>query len=879
MRKAQRKIDTYFIWLKQADNLDQMLDALHVVQKCLEQNKTKTKHIQKEISRRLSLGARAAADYIYLLKVLGAILEETTGLISMSEFGRDLLKRPKEAYSRIREKLAGYGPFVWFIKYILMKGEIDGDEAVGIIGLGPPNRTEHSIEIRRRRRDVFRSWAHKLGLVSVDRRSGKVVGNKGAIRNFLKNTSHLNMYTEYTALYNPQAEELYKTKGWRIGVRRAVLVSLVQKYGEVDRAALKHTLESVIDYSKSTFSFDDDVLSLRSCGILDVDGNSISKQIATVGARSFGRYVMVARKYYGLYKQLFKKADRLLQRVRVIRWGVSPTTLPIVENEATLEFNVQNINPVKAKVGVNCSLEDVRLKPKSVTIPAGTKSHRFEVKIYFRSPPQTVSSNVWLRSSGFLLEPSKVDVGIVPISYIELLISQPQILEKYYEYVNKNIDQVAFNLPEMETNLKSLGSISRELAGRIESELLPKREISKTLIDCKSSISEGRIDLFASAYSDLVSKAGQNREWRGRLEEIGNAFQRKIIEMAKSRILIEHITESRMFSQVNIIPALSMFLVPRKAIKFLSYLSTARTDAAYKFMETIQGFWGEGLPDQALVLIIDGLGYVQAKIFEKYLQLSNFEYRLLPCISTFPSTTAPGHASLIVGSYPREHGIVDFKSRLASLPIMELLKQIAILHGTFPTALSKLPISKPAFPKVRTYPDQLKHYFSSCQDVEEPIVFLRVSLDGELASEDESEVLRGGGHLQGPYHDTVRTRYQNIVEAATDFLPSNSLLIMTSDHGMMPVYDTVQTIKGKDMMKLGRTVMTNRDVEADDYLRYRKDELIALGMPEDIPSFAYTPSFGKTLDTSSYAKRGDHGGLTPEEMLVPLIMIKKKGEL
>lgn len=879
MRKAERKIDTYFIWLKQADNLDQMLVALQVVQKCLEKNKTKTKYIQKEISRRLSFGARAAADYIYLLKVLGAVLEETTGLISMSEFGRGLLKHRKEAYSRIRGKLAGYGPFVWFIKYILLKGEIDGDEAVGIIGLGPPNRREHSMEIRRRRRDVFRSWAHKLGLVSVDRRSGKVIGNKRAIRNFLKNTSHLNMCTEYTALYNPQAEELYKTEGWRIGIRRAVLVSLVQKYGEVDRAAAKHTLETVIDYSKSTFSFDDDVLSLRSCGILDVDDDSIRKQIATVGARSFGRYVMVARKYYGLYKQLLQKADKLLQRVRVIRWSVSPTTLPMVENEATLEFNVQNNNPVKAKVGVSCSLEDVKLKPKSVTIPAGTKSHRFEVKIYFQFPPQTISSDVRLKSSSFVLEPSRVGISIVPISYIELLINQPQILEKYYEYVNKNIEEIASNLPEMKANLESLGSISKELAGRIESELLPRREISKVLIDCKSRISQGQIDLFATAYSDMVLKAGQSLEWRGRLEEIGNAFQRKIIEMAKSNILIEDVTENRVVSQVNIIPALSMFLVPRKTIKFLSYLGTARTNAASRFMEIIQGFWGKGLPDQAVVLIVDGLGFVQVKIFEKYLRLSNFEYRLLPCISTFPTTTAPGHVSLIVGSYPREHGIINFKSRMASLPIIDLLTQIAVLHGTFPTALSKLPVSKPALPKARTYPDQLRHYFNSCQDIEKPIVFLRVSLDGELSSEDESEVLRGGGHLQGPYHDTVRTRYQNIVEAATDFLPSNSLLLITSDHGMMPVYDTVQTIKSKDMMKLGRTVMTDRDLKSDDYLRYRKDELIALGMPEDIPSFAYTPNFGKTLDISSYAKRGDHGGLTPEEMLVPLIMIKKKGEL
>ena len=298
------RVNVVFMWIKQADSLRNLIKALRVIRKSEEKGTLSKTVIQEKIMREIGAKEkRAAQDYLALGVITGAVKEDVAKIIHLTPYGKSII-RARNPLELVGKALSNYGPFVWFLRNIEERNVVRHGEDVAIIGLGSSTNKEHSIDVIRRRRDSFRSWANSLGLIEV--RHDRTIRKTNKLESFLEKSDQGTMQVHSKYLYNPvKAEELYGVSTSEIGVRRAVLLSILQGQGSITLSRLESAMCSVFDYPK--LSVYDDVLALQSCGLADVKNQTAKKYMNSTGAATFGKFVIVGRSRWSQFKKKMKQ--------------------------------------------------------------------------------------------------------------------------------------------------------------------------------------------------------------------------------------------------------------------------------------------------------------------------------------------------------------------------------------------------------------------------------------------------------------------------------------------------------------------------------------------------------------------------------------------
>jgi len=335
-----------FMWIKQADSLQNLVTALQVVRKCEETGTLNKTTIQGQIMKEIrTKEKRAAQDYLTLAMITGAVKEDVAKIIHLTPYGKSMLDS-KDPIVLIGKALSSYGPFVWFLRNVEKKELVKHGEDVAIIGLGSLTNKEHSIDVIRRRRDSFRSWANTFGLIEV--RHDGTIRKTDKLEEFLKDSDKGTMQVHSKYIYNPlNAEEIYGLPGSEVSVRRSVILSILQEHGSIAWNMLESAVNSVFEYPR--LSFKDDILALQSCGLVDLEDQIIKKYMNSTGAATFGKYVIVGRAEWSQFKDRMKKICHKLN-LRVPEYVLRKEEKEIIEEEEEvigepMQLGVMNYAP------------------------------------------------------------------------------------------------------------------------------------------------------------------------------------------------------------------------------------------------------------------------------------------------------------------------------------------------------------------------------------------------------------------------------------------------------------------------------------------------------------------------------------------------------
>jgi hypothetical protein len=334
-----------FMWIKQADSLQNLITALKVVRKCEESGTLDKTAIQERIMKEIrAKEKRAAQDYLALGMITGAVKEDVAKIIHLTPYGKSILNA-KNPLELIGKALSSYGPFVWFLRNIEDRSSLKHGEDVAIIGLGSQTNKEHSIDVIRRRRDSFRSWANSLGLIEV--RHDGIIRKADKLEEFLKDSEKGTMQVHSKYIYNPlNAEDLYGVSGSEVSVRRSVILSILQEHGSIAWSMLESTISSLFEYPR--LSFKDDVLALQSCGLVDREDQTIKKFMNSTGAATFGKYVIVGRAEWRQFKEKMKQVCRKLN-LQIPEYVLGEEEEEVVEEEEIIgepmQLGVMNYAP------------------------------------------------------------------------------------------------------------------------------------------------------------------------------------------------------------------------------------------------------------------------------------------------------------------------------------------------------------------------------------------------------------------------------------------------------------------------------------------------------------------------------------------------------
>lgn len=334
-----------FMWIKQADSLRNLVTALQVVRKCEKSGTLDKTTIQEKIMEKIrTKEKRAAQDYLALAMIIGAVKEDVAKIIHLTPYGKSILSS-EDPFVLIGKALSSYGPFVWFLRNIQKKKVMKHGEDVAIIGLGSPTNKEHSIDVIRRRRDSFRSWANTLGLIEV--RHDGTIRETSELEEFLKDSDKGTMQVHSKYIYNPlNAGDIYGLPGSEVSIRRSVILSILQEHGSIAWNMLESAINSVFEYPQ--LSFEDDILALQSCGLIDIEDQMIKKYMSSTGAATFGKYVIVGRAEWSRFKDRMKQVCRKLN-LRVPEYVLGEEEEIIEEEEEVIgepmQLGVMNYAP------------------------------------------------------------------------------------------------------------------------------------------------------------------------------------------------------------------------------------------------------------------------------------------------------------------------------------------------------------------------------------------------------------------------------------------------------------------------------------------------------------------------------------------------------
>ncbi len=371
-----------------------------------------------------------------------------------------------------------------------------------------------------------------------------------------------------------------------------------------------------------------------------------------------------------------------------------------------------------------------------------------------------------------------------------------------------------------------------------------------------------------------------------------------------------------------------------------------------------QSVFPKGDFSHVFLILVDSLGYLSFKKFQKYFTLPEGTI-ISPITSIFPSTTAAALASFSTGLFPQEHGL--FEWRLYLPEVGDIIKTLPFcLDGsrqqdqleTLGFNPEKIFFKKPTIyqkllkKRVTCFSFNHQDYYKSAfariaQNGAKLIPFTNLS---ELLTTLNKTIIRATekhsktfsyvyldsldfiGHKYGPQSPYFETELAQIALMISKFLIKNlkeslqskSLLLITADHGQIQV-NPQKTIYLNRFYKLKKVLAQNangkpilatggpRDIflhlkkgEKNNTIKYLKEKLNARADVYDTSQVLKKGWFGNSAVSSKkfqdrlgdvlvlpkkegtvwlddgekkIDKLGHHGGLSAEEMIIPLISI------
>ena len=333
----------------------------------------------------------------------------------------------------------------------------------------------------------------------------------------------------------------------------------------------------------------------------------------------------------------------------------------------------------------------------------------------------------------------------------------------------------------------------------------------------------------------------------------------------------------------------------------------------------------------AIVFTVDGLGAhnLTARVGQaRFLAAQRTKKDVARTV--FPSTTASALTSLLTGAEPGEHGIVGYRARVPGTDtVVNQLKgwdEGAIDPGTWqraePLMAREAALGRPCF--VVTRPEFASSGFTrattrGAQMHTAASVSERAQLAADLAARHPSALvyvytpdLDGAGHKHGWQSEQWSAALETVDGAVRDLaraLPADVGAVVTADHGMVdvprhrhllladgdPLLEGVRLVGGEPRMlhlytedgcaaavhqawtaaESGRSWILSRDEAIDSGLFGRVDAAVRARIGDVLVAARGGVAYydDRVADKAGQKMIGQHGSLSPEETVVPLIRL------
>ncbi|BDC18918.1 alkaline phosphatase family protein [Acidianus sp. HS-5] len=291
--------------------------------------------------------------------------------------------------------------------------------------------------------------------------------------------------------------------------------------------------------------------------------------------------------------------------------------------------------------------------------------------------------------------------------------------------------------------------------------------------------------------------------------------------------------------------------------------------------------------DKLAFVLVDGLGWNLAKDIRT-------SVNPIQVNSIFPSITVTVFATLLTAKKPGEHGILGWriinKENGSIENLMQKLKNESIELDTYfqntsslfimPDVATKSMMSRLKVIPYFTFWDGLYKFKTALEMQSNDFIFFYIPY------------VDAASHLYGPYHEVTLSTARDVVQKidciSTYFKEKYSILV-TADHGHTQISNIVDLKKDKDFMeemdfppygdhrslmfkgrfpksllKYGANVIEGGKVE--EMIGGSKNKPDYLVIPKDDSIIIYWD------DDRKHEFRGSHGGLTQDEMKIPLYL-------
>lgn len=322
-----------------------------------------------------------------------------------------------------------------------------------------------------------------------------------------------------------------------------------------------------------------------------------------------------------------------------------------------------------------------------------------------------------------------------------------------------------------------------------------------------------------------------------------------------------------------------------------------------------------GAPERVVLLVLDGLGYLQ--LMERRDELPTLgALRVLPALSTAPTTTTTALTSLTTGAVPAVHGVLGYRvvvgpgsvlnvlrwtlNGRGPAPAPERLAPVTPFLGANPVAVTKFAYADTCFTKVHLRGARLAWWSTLSQIVTRIDEALGRGERFVYAYYEGIDTTAHEFGLDEAYHRELR-----MVDAMTGLLmerlPQGVTLVITADHGEVAVdgdgirldrdvRGDCSLVSGEGRFRWLHTVADPEAVAERCRARYgdvaevfTRDEAVAAGLfggpvseaflqrLGDVALVATAPVFfDDPADQGALKMRARHGALTPAEVLVPI---------
>ena len=341
-------------------------------------------------------------------------------------------------------------------------------------------------------------------------------------------------------------------------------------------------------------------------------------------------------------------------------------------------------------------------------------------------------------------------------------------------------------------------------------------------------------------------------------------------------------------------------------------------------------------PKNVVVMLLDGMG---CGVLRRTLSNDAFLVRnkVRDLTSVFPSATTPAMTTYITGLSPIEHGwiarnayfkeagaVVSLFNNTDAFSLKGVSKKIDIAHSILPHKSILTKISERNAGSVRTYavyPAQTRGPYEHTQliysNLEEMMSFINI-----LTETDERKLVLSYYHepdnvmhdygINAKYVVDVMHNLNRVVENLVNSV-RDTLFIITADHGQTNIYKHVDIHSIKELDRLlvmppsmeeRATTFFVRSGKAKEFKEIfnarlgnkflllskqeiLKKEMLGVGKPHpkvdeflgDFVAVAISDwdlSYSTIHELYELDKKGNHSGLTEDEVIVPLIMAYKK---